>query len=141
MRTATTTEGKLHLRSGNPVSQLAMGREWATPGVQAALQRAVAALDTGIETASPRLQDLLRRLTNELGGDMEALTPRLHKQLKRVGPKTFAARTRSNPVRAGRPASRTLWWIVGLVALAAGAAVWRSAQASKEGPAPSLGEQ
>ena len=64
MRTAermTETE-QVHRLSENLISHLTKGREWATPGVQAALQRAVAGLDTGIESASPRLQVLLRRL-------------------------------------------------------------------------------
>lgn len=123
-----------HRLSENLLSHLAKGREWATPGVQVAVQRAVAGLDTGIETASPRVQALLRRLAEELAGGVETLTPRVQEQLKRVGPKAAAP----VPV-AGRRSSRMWWWIGGLAALAgAGAAVWRSMQASKEEPATSI---
>jgi len=135
MRTAepmTETE-RIHRLSESLLSQLSRGREWATPGVQAALQRAVVGLDTGIETASPRLQAVLRRLADELAGGVETFTPKVQEQLKRVRPKVTAPA----PVRARRPAPRLWWWILGLAALAAGAAVWRSAQASKQMPAPS----
>lgn len=133
MRTAeplTETE-HAHRLSENLMNQLARGREWATPGVEAALQRAVAGLDTGIETASPRLQALLRRLADELAGGVETYTPRVQERLRRVGPKAA-------PVPAPRRAGRMLWWIGALAALAAGAAVWRSMQASKKEPPPSL---
>lgn len=135
MRTAETmteTE-RIHRLSENLLSQLSRGREWATPGVQAAIQRAVAGLDTGIETASPRLQASLRRLADELAGGVETLTPRVQEQLKRVGPKVAAP----TPAQARRPAQKVWLWILGLAALAAGAAVWRSTQASKQKPGPS----
>jgi len=134
MRTAepmTETE-RIHRLSENLLTQLSRGREWATPGVQAALQRAVAGLDTGIETASPRLQALLRRLADELAGGVETLTPRVQEQLKRVGPKLTAPA----PVQARRPAPKVWLWILGLAALAAGGIVWRSTQASKQKPTP-----
>lgn len=137
MRTAepmTETE-RLHLLSENLLGQLARGREWATPGVQVALQKAVAGLDSGIETASPRLQALLRRLADELATGVETMTPRVQEQLKRVGPKAAPV-----AVQPRRPAFG-MWWIVALAALAAGAAVWRSTQASKEEPAPLVGTQ
>jgi hypothetical protein len=51
----TETE-QVHRLSQNLMIHWAKGREWATRGVQIALQKAVAGLDTGIETASPRLQ-------------------------------------------------------------------------------------
>jgi len=139
MRTAEpmTENERIHRLSENLLSQLSKGREWATPGVQAAVQRAVASLDTGIETASPRLQALLRRLADELAGGVETLTPRVQEQLKRVGPKVSAPA----PVRARRGAPKLWWWIVGLAALAAGAAVWRSTQASKQNPAPSSDQE
>lgn len=138
MRTAepmTETE-RLHRLSENLMSQLARGSEWATPGVQAALQRAVAGLDTGIETASPRLQAMLRRLAEELAGGVETLSPQVQERLRRVRPKAVPV-----PVPPARSATKTWWWILGLVALAAGAAVWRSAQASKEGQEPSISPQ
>ncbi|MDQ0663197.1 hypothetical protein QFZ35_001695 [Arthrobacter ulcerisalmonis] len=132
MRTAepmTETE-HVHRLSENLLNQLAKGKEWATPGVQAALQKAVAGLDTGIETASPRLQTLLRRLADELAGGVETYTPRVQERLRRASGQPVA------PVPAPRAAPRMLWWIGAVVALAAGAAVWRSMQASKEEPAP-----
>ncbi len=139
MRTAepmTETE-RIHRLSENLLTQLSRGKEWATPGVQAALQRAVAGLDTGIETASPRLQALLRRLADELAGGVETLTPRVQEQLKRVGPKV----TTPAPVHSRRPAPRVWLWILGLAALAAGAAVWRSTQASKQKAASSTEQE
>ncbi|MCU1566239.1 MAG: hypothetical protein JWQ56_1176 [Pseudarthrobacter sp.] len=139
MRTAepvTETE-QLHHLLENVATRLVRGKEWATPGVQAALQRAVAGLDTGIETASPRLQMVLRRLADELAGGVETLTPRVQEQLKRVGPK--AAAKAPVPVETERSAGRKLWWAGGLLLLVgAGVGVWRSMQASKEEPAPSL---
>lgn len=138
MRTSQLTETHL---SDNLMHQLARGREWATPGVQAALQRAVAGLDTGIETASPRLQALLRRLAAELAGGVEAVTPRVQEQLRRAGKKTPARGARTASARSGQPASRVWWWVAGIAALAAGAAVWRSVQAPKQETAPTPGKQ
>lgn len=132
---------QLHRLSENLIGHLARGREWATPGVTAALQKAVAGLDTGIETASPRLQVLLRRLSEELVGGMETFTPRVQEQLRRVGPKASARGRTPVPVQARRRTSRLWWWIVGVAALAAGAAVWRSMQAPKEEPTPPLSTQ
>ena len=132
MRTAkapTETE-QVHRLSENLMSQLAKGREWATPGVQAALQRAVVGLDTGIETASPRLQALLRRLADELAGEVETMTPKVREQLKRVGPKAAAPA----PIQTRKSPSRIWWLITGMVAAGAGAAVWRSKQAPKPEP-------
>jgi hypothetical protein len=140
MRTAEriTETDQVHRLSENLINHLAKGREWATPGVQAALQRAVAGLDTGIETASPRLQAVLRRLADELAGGVETMTPRFQERLRRVGPKP-AEVVEPVPVAAGRLASRKWWWIGGLLAMAAaGAGVWRSLQTSEEEPAPSL---
>jgi hypothetical protein len=134
MRTAkapTETE-QVHRLSENLMAQLAKGREWATPGVQAALQRAVAGLDTGIETASPRLQALLRRLADELAGGVETITPRVHEQLMRVGPRAAAPA----PIQTKRYPSRTWWLITGIAAAGAGAAVWRSMKASKPESSP-----
>ncbi|WP_208786580.1 hypothetical protein [[Micrococcus luteus] ATCC 49442] len=56
MATPKTETEQVHHLSENLMNHLAKGREWATPGVQAGLQRAVAGLEAGIETASPRLQ-------------------------------------------------------------------------------------
>ena len=140
MRTAepmTETEQVHRLLPENVMAHLAKGREWATPGVQAALQRAVAGLDTGIETASPRLQSLLRLLADELAGGVETLTPRVQERLKRVRPRAAAEVVDTELVGGGRSAARKWWWIGGLLAVvAAGVGVWRSAQMSSEEPAP-----
>lgn len=40
---------QIHHLAENLMHQVVRGREWATPGVQAAVQRAVAGLDAGIE--------------------------------------------------------------------------------------------
>jgi hypothetical protein len=55
MRTAKPTAQADQVRhpSENLISQLTKGREWATPEVEAALQKVVAGLDAGIESASP----------------------------------------------------------------------------------------
>ncbi|MDQ0870217.1 hypothetical protein QFZ70_002690 [Arthrobacter sp. V1I9] len=123
----------------NLMAHLAKGREWATPGVQTALQRAVAGLDTGIETASPRLQAVVRRLADELAGGVETLSPRVQERLKRVAPKAAADIVDPAPVTAVRPASRMAWWIATLLAVA-GFGVWRSLRTNREepvSPAPS----
>ncbi|SDT23608.1 hypothetical protein SAMN04489743_2112 [Pseudarthrobacter equi] len=134
MRTAkarTETEQVRRLPE-NLKSQLAKGGEWATPGVQAALQRAVAGLDTGIETASPRLQALLRRLADELAGSVETLTPRVHEQLMRVGPRAAAP----VPIQTRKSPSRIWWLLTGIACAGAGAAVWQFRKASKPEPSP-----
>ncbi|MBT2566953.1 hypothetical protein J7I84_10690 [Arthrobacter sp. ISL-85] len=140
MRTAEPTmeTAQVHRFSENLRTQLAKGKEWATPGVQAALQRAVAGLDTGIETASPRLQAVVRQLADELAGGVQTLTPRVHERLRHAGPKAAAVQA-AVPTAAARRASRKWWWIGALIAIvAAGVLVWRSLQASQDEPAPSL---
>jgi hypothetical protein len=122
----------------NLMVHLAKGREWATPGVQAALQRAVAGLDTGIETASPRLQAVVRRLADELAGGVETLTPRVQERLKRVGPK---ATVEPAPVKAAQPAPRLAWLVAAVLAIAGCGAWWslRKAQGEPAPPAPGQG--
>lgn len=112
----------------NLLTQLSRGREWATPGVNAALQRAVAGLDTGIESASPRIQKTVRRLAEELAGGVETVTPRIHQGLQRVSPKP--APQASGPARAGRKA----WAVAAVLAIATtfGVAAWRIAQTRHE---------
>lgn len=143
MRTAeeTTESMQVHRLSENLMSHLARGREWATPGVQAALQRAVAGLDAGIETASPRLQALLRRLADEVAGGVETFTPRFQQQLRRVGPGADGKGRKRHPVSSRQRASGTWLWLAGIGALAAGAVVWRSRQSSKQQAAPDAQEQ
>lgn len=130
MRTAEEAMESMqaHGLSGNLLSHVARGREWATPGVQAALQRAVAGLDAGIETASPRLQAILRQLADDVAAGVETFTPKVRQQLGRVGPNPSARAGKRVP--APNRTSKTWWWLAGIVALAAGAAVWRSRQAS-----------
>ena len=134
------TETEHHRLSEDLMSQLAKGREWATPGVQAAVQKAVAGLDTGVESASPRLQALLRRMADELAGGVETLTPQVQERIRRMGPKAAAEVTA--PVPVARRGSRMLWWMGGLLLVAAvGAGEWRSLQASGEGPEVSRGQE
>lgn len=123
---APQTDQVRHL-SENLMAQLAKGKEWATPGLEAALQRAVAGLDTGIESASPRIQAALRRIADELAGGVETLTPRVHDSLKRVTPKGPAVYADAGAAGAPSPAFHKAWFLVGLLAVAVSAAVaWRS---------------
>jgi hypothetical protein len=136
MRTAKPMSQNEQVRHLSDVmTHLAKGKEWATPGVQAALQRAVAGLDTGIESASPRLQAALRRLADELAVDVETLTPRVQERLKRVAAKAAADLPGPGPAEASRPGSRKVWWIAGVAALAAsGAGAWRSLRTPTKEP-------
>ena len=141
MRTATSmtqADPTRHL-SENLMSQLAKGREWATPGVEAALQRVVAGLDSGIESASPKIQAALRRLSEELAGGVETLAPRVHEGLKRVGPKVVPAERSAAPAEARPTASGKAWLIAAVVAVAvaAGIAAWRASRPTPDEPAPS----
>jgi hypothetical protein len=140
MRTVEPTPQADQVRhlSENLMTQLAKGKEWATPGVEAALQRAVAGLDTGIESASPRIQAALRRIADELAGGVETLTPRVHEGLKRVVPKGAPVVADSGPAEAPWPASRKTWFIVGMLAVAVSAVVaWRSFRTAAVEPASS----
>lgn len=118
------------------MTQLAKGREWATPGVEAALQRAVAGLDSGIESASPRIQAVLRRLADELAGGVETLTPRVHEGLMRVAPKA-APVAHPGPAETRQGTGKTLV-IVAMLAAAifGGVAAWRSFNKANTEPAP-----
>ena len=142
MRTATPTAQADQVRhlSENLMSQLTKGREWATPGVEAALQGVLAGLDAGIESASPRIQTGLRRLAEELTGGVETLTPRVHEGLKRVAPKVVPA---PGPAKSRRTASGKAWLIAGAVAVAvtAGLAAWLSFRPAVEEPVPSVDVQ
>ena len=140
MRTAKPTAQTDQVRhlSENLMTQLAKGKEWATPGVEAALQRVVAGLDTGIESASPRIQAALRRIADELAGGVETLTPRVHEGLQRVAPKGAPVIPDSGPAEAPRLASRKTWLIAGVLAVAVSAvAAWRSFRTAPEEPVSS----
>lgn len=123
--------------SENLISQLTKGREWATPGVEAALQKAVAGLDTGIESASPRIQAGLRRLADELAGGVETLAPRVHEGLMRVAPKVVQAPAGARSKRTG---SGKAWLVAGALAVAvtAGVAAWHFFRPAEEDPVPSV---
>lgn len=99
------------------------GREWATPGVEAALRRALAGIDTGLEAASPRLQASLRIIADELAGKVEATTPRLHERIARLIP---AAEPRPQAIPIGRK-PRTIWRLAAaIVVIAGGIVLWRA---------------
>lgn len=108
----------------NLIARLAKGREWATPGVEAALRRALERIDAGIDAASPRLQASLRALADELAGGVETVTPRLHERIARFIPEAelpVAEEPRHSKL-LGKP------WLVagaGLAALSAGFSLWR----------------
>ena len=139
MRTAKPTAQADQVRhlSENLISQLTKGREWATPEVEAALQKVVAGLDAGIESASPRIQAGLRRLADELAGEVETLAPRVHEGLKRVAPNVAPA------AKPRRTASGKAWWIAGAVAVAvtAGFAAWHFFRPADEEPVPAVNVQ
>ena len=145
MRTATPTAQTDQVRhpSENLMSQLTRGREWATPGIEEALQRVMAGLDTGIESASPRVQTSLRRLAEELTGRVETLTPFVYAAPKRVAPNGVPSATAPGPAKSRRTASGKAWLIAGAVAVAvtAGLAVWLAFRPTVEEPVPSVDVQ
>lgn len=139
VESAPRTDQARHL-SDNLMMQLAKGKEWATPGVEAALQRAVSGLDTGIESASPRVQAALRRIADELAGGVETLTPRVHEGLKRVAPKGGSVFADAGPGDAPRALPKT-WFLVAILAVAVSAVAWRSFRAAASKPAASTAAQ
>jgi hypothetical protein len=107
----------------NLIARLAKGREWATPGVEAALRRALGQVDAGIDVASPRLQATLRAIADELAGGVEAVTPRVHEHIARILPEVETPATGKSRGRwPGKP-----WLIVGaaIAAVLAGVTAWR----------------
>lgn len=122
------------------VARLAKGREWATPGVESALRRALGRIDAGIDVASPHLQATLRAMADELAGGVETLTPRLHEHIARIIPEAEAP----VPAKAIRGSVAMKPWLVvaaGVAALLAGISLWsvlRTGQTSelKEETAP-----
>ena len=119
----------------NLIARLAKGREWATPGVESALRRALGQIDAGIDVASPRLQATLRSIADELAGGVEAVTPRVHERIARIIPEVEAPVTKAHGRWPGKP-----WLIVGaaIAALLAGLSVWRVLRRAE--PASERGE-
>ncbi|WP_258805736.1 hypothetical protein [Pseudarthrobacter sp. NS4] len=113
-----------HLQE-NLAPKAARGKEWATPGLVAALQRAVSGLDTGREAASPRAQTKLRRLAEDLGAGVERVRPRLQEGPGRVPPKT-PRKTRAAvvpPLKQASQGQRRMLLLLCAVAALATAAV------------------
>lgn len=127
--------------SENLMAQAARGREWATPGVYSAAQKAVLGLDSGIESASPRIQAAVRRLAEELAGGVETVTPRIHERLQRVAPTAAPDPFVPRRVEPGRRGARRAWLIAGAVAVAVsvGVAAWRVIRTSDDAPVPPAG--
>ncbi|WP_458779772.1 hypothetical protein [Arthrobacter sp. D3-16] len=109
---------------GNLASRAGRGKEWATPGVVAALQRAVSGLDTGREAASPRAQARLRRLAGNLGVGVDRVRPPLQ-GLGRVAPEAprKARVVVVPPVEQVSQGQRRMWLVLGAVAALATAGV------------------
>lgn len=106
------------------VTHLSKGKEWATPGIEAALHRALRGIDTGIEAASPRIQASLRTIADELAGGVEAATPRLHERITRILPVTNAVASETAKARQARKP-----WLLAAVGAAAafcGIMLWRA---------------
>lgn len=123
------------------LAQLARGREWATPGIEAALHRALTGLDSGIEAASPRIQTSLRAIADELAGSVEAVVPRVHEGITRITPKIEAFTT--EPARAatsGGTGSASRWWPAGVAAAAGfcGVLMWRQRRSAHKAGAPAV---
>ena len=120
----------------NLIARLAKGREWATPGVESALRRALGRVDAGIDVASPRLQATLRAIADDLAGGVETVTPRVHERIARIIPEVEAPVTHKAQGRL----SGKLWVVVGaaVVAVVAGFSVWRVLRVAE--PASERGE-
>lgn len=124
-------------------THLAKGREWATPGIEAALHRALTGMDSGLEAASPRIQASLRTIADELAGGVETVTPRLHDRITRITQASSPAPDLAAELaRSGRP-SRKPWLIAGILAAAAlcGATLWRALRPAGEPPVEPPPEQ
>jgi hypothetical protein len=119
----------------NLIARLAKGREWATPGVEAALRRALGQVEAGIDVASPRLQATLRAIADELAEGVEAVTPRVHEHIARILPEVAPVTGKARGRWPGKP-----WLIVGaaIAAVLAGVTAWRVLHTAE--PAPERGE-
>lgn len=108
----TVPATRAHHLQENLLTHVAKGREWATPGIEAALHRALTGIDSGLEAASPRIQASLRTIADELAGGVGSVTPRLHERITRITPKTPppAPDVGAEFGRSGGP-SRKPWWI------------------------------
>jgi hypothetical protein len=119
------------------LTRVAKGREWATPGIEAALRRALTGIDTGLEAASPRLQASLQTIADELAGRVETATPWLHERIAKLLP---VADTPAQSAPPQKPTKTLRWFIPAMVAAAAcGVAVWRVRRSVPEpevAPAP-----
>jgi hypothetical protein len=115
-----------HLQE-NLRTHVARGREWATPGIETALHRALTGIDSGIEAASPRVQASLRRMADELAGGVEAVTPRLHERITQIDPraKAAAAGRAKEAARALRKSRRLRMAGVAAALALWGVALWR----------------
>jgi hypothetical protein len=134
----TVPTARAHHLQGH-LLHLAKGREWATPGIEAALHRALTRIDSGREAASPRIQARLRTIADELAAGAGAVTPRFYERTTRITPKNTppAPTPRAKLARSEQP-SRKPWWIAGLVAASAlfGAALWRALRSVGEPQVP-----
>ncbi|MBT2551321.1 hypothetical protein [Arthrobacter sp. ISL-65] len=120
------------------ITRLAKGREWATPGIEAALRRMLTRIDSGLEAASPRLQVSLRTIADELAGGVEAATPRLHERIARLIPEPDPP---AQDLASQKP-SRRVWLLaaVAAVAVAGGLAVWKAVRPVPEPAIAPAGE-
>jgi hypothetical protein len=122
-----------HLQE-NLRTHLARGREWATPGIETALHRALTGIDSGIEAASPRVQASLRRLADELAGGVEAVTLRLHDRIVPINSKAtaLAADRAAQAAQAMRKSrKRRMAGVAAAVAICA-VALWRALRPAGE---------
>ena len=129
-----------HLQE-NLVTHLTRGKEWATPGIETALHRALTGLDSGLEAASPRIQAGLRAIADELAGGVEAVVPRVHERITRITPQVIVPRPGHAPAgREDRRQARSPWWIAGIAAAAAfcGVMMWCSRRSVNPPPATTV---
>ncbi|MBT2548032.1 hypothetical protein [Arthrobacter sp. ISL-65] len=140
----TVPTAREHHLQENVLTQLAKGREWATPGIEAALHRALTGIDSGLEAASPRIQAGLRTIADELAGGVGAVTPRVHERITRITAKAAPpAPDLAAELAKSEGPSRKPWLIAGIAAAAAlcGASLWRALRPAGEAPVEPPTEQ